>query len=55
MKNFKASEAVYLCDECGDELKVVDSEYEQEPYKGWWLEVDCRECGPQGREWLPDL
>lgn len=61
MKDFKASEAIFICDDCGDELKVVKSEYVEELDKtkfdsvcGWWLDLVCRVCGPQGREWLAE-
>lgn len=51
MKDFRASEAVFICDECGDELKVIDSIYD-EVKKFWELDLECRNCGPQGKDYI---
>lgn len=53
MKDFKASEQVYLCDECGQEMKVLDAQHNEELAR-WEFDLECRECGPQGKDWLYD-
>lgn len=49
MKDFRASEAVFICDECGEELKILDAEW-KEDVSQWEVDLECRECGPQGKD-----
>lgn len=53
MRNFKASQATFICEDCGDELKVVQSDFAAED-NAWWVDLECRQCGPYGRERLEE-
>lgn len=51
MKNFRASEAIFVCDECGDEVKVIGSEYHEHSGE-YELDLECRNCGPLGIDFI---
>lgn len=51
MKDFRVSDAVYLCEECGEEMKVLSTE-EDDFSTGVYIDLECRGCGPQGRAWI---
>lgn len=53
MKDFRASEAVFICDDCGSELKILNAAHDE--FEGRWeVDLECRECGPQGKDFLDD-
>lgn len=61
MKDFRASEQIFLCDECGEEMKVLNSVYVErldenikDAVKYWDLDLECRNCGPQGKDRIYD-
>lgn len=56
MKDFKASEHIFICDDCGDEMKVLNSVYlEGLDGTGYWeFDLECRNCGPQGKDFIYD-